>query len=289
MKYLSLLFILSGLAFSPSLPAADEAGPCADCHEAVAATPATAIHARVAGVACQRCHPAADKHMEDGSTEGLIPPRPQDLCYACHAGLACDATHCGKEDYTCDSCHCVHHGQGRAMIKGDLTRSCESCHKEVKAETALPNHHPVREGKMTCVSCHNPHGNFTMSETTGPEINALCFDCHTDKQGPYVFEHAPVVEDCRICHNAHGSVADHLLVQSEPFLCLQCHEFHFHAGLKGAEDPTVAVGGADYANPWGTAGYKRAFATKCTQCHTTIHGSDLPSQTVTGKGRGLLR
>jgi DmsE family decaheme c-type cytochrome len=288
MKRLFLLISTFVLALAPPL-AADGADPCAGCHEGVTASTATAVHARVAGVPCERCHPAAAKHLEDGSTEGLLPDRPQTLCFSCHAGLACDATHCSKEEFTCSSCHCIHHGEGKAVIKRDLTRACESCHKEVKGEVALPNHHPVPEGKMTCVSCHNPHADFKMSEATGPEINVLCFDCHTSKQGPFVFEHAPVVEDCRICHNAHGSVADNLLVQNEPFLCLQCHEFHFHAGLKGASDPTVTVGGAAYPNPLGVEGYKRSFTTKCTQCHTAIHGSDLPTQTVTGRGRGLAR
>ncbi len=52
--------------------------------------------------------------------------------------------------------------------------------------------------------------------------------CHPSKQGPFVFEHAPVSENCLTCHNPHGTVANHLLKQSEPFLCLQCHEMHFH-------------------------------------------------------------
>lgn len=289
MKRMFLLFAVLGLGLAPPLAAADETNPCAGCHETVVGTTATAIHTRVAGLACERRHPAAAKHMEDGTTEGLIPDRPQALCFSCHTALACDSTHCGKEDFTRGSCHCIHHGEGKAMIKGDLTRSCEACRKEIKAEAAVPNHHPVLEGKMTCVSCHNPHDGFKISEATGPEINTLCFNCHTNKQGPFVFEHSPVVEDCRICHTAHGSVADNLLVQSEPFLCLQCHEFHFHTGLKGSSDPSVTVGGTAYDNPWGAEGCKRAFGTKCTQCHSTIHGSDLPTQTVTGKGRGLAR
>ena len=36
-------------------------------------------------------------------------------------------------------------------------------------------------------------------------------------------------------------------------------------------------------------GFKRSMLTKCTQCHARVHGSDLPSQTVPGGGRGLTR
>ena len=39
----------------------------------------------------------------------------------------------------------------------------------------------------------------------------------------------------------------------------------------------------------GPSGFRQAFATKCTQCHTQVHGSDLPSQTVPGLGGGLTR
>ena len=42
-------------------------------------------------------------------------------------------------------------------------------------------------------------------------------------------------------------------------------------------------------NPWGPTGYKRAYTTKCTQCHVYVHGTDLPSQTVPGQGNALMR
>jgi hypothetical protein len=35
--------------------------------------------------------------------------------------------------------------------------------------------------------------------------------------------------------------------------------------------------------------FQRAWTTKCTQCHFEIHGSDLPSQAVPGKGKALTR
>jgi hypothetical protein len=42
-------------------------------------------------------------------------------------------------------------------------------------------------------------------------------------------------------------------------------------------------------NPHGTEGWRRAFLTKCTQCHFKIHGTDDPSQTTSGGGRGMIR
>ena len=261
---------------------------CGECHEDLILSTATLIHTRVAGLTCKTCHSAAMKHVETGDTGGLIPEDPQNLCFGCHTDLLCDGEHCGRDTYTCNSCHCVHHGSGPAMLSGE-NRKCQSCHKDSAAQMHLPNHHPVPEGKMTCVSCHSPHSSFKPSEATGKDINDLCWKCHSNYQGPFIFEHAPVVEDCRICHEPHGSIADSLLTQNEPFLCLQCHEFHFHTGLEAAEGDVMNVGGTDFSNPNGISGFKHAYATKCTQCHSQVHGTDLPSQTVTGHGTGLIR
>ena len=139
---------------------------------------------------------------------------------------------------------------------------------------------------MTCGDCHNPHGELTTHERT----NDLCLDCHTRYQGPFVFGHAPVEDDCTICHDPHGSVANNLLVQNEPFMCLQCHEGHFHL-LRESNfdaDPTDATLPTDAANivnsAHGSEGFQTSLGTKCTTCHKVVHGSDFPSQPLSGKG-----
>lgn len=287
MRYTPLVFILLIVCIPLSILATDNS--CAECHEKIVHSQATLIHTRVGEVSCLTCHPAGEKHKETGETEGLLPPEIQTLCLNCHATLTCDSTHCNPESFTCESCHCIHHGQGKTMLKGNATTLCSRCHKEEMAEMNLPNHHPLPEGKMTCVDCHSPHKAFLPSEATGRDVITLCATCHQDKEGPYIFEHPPVVEDCRICHNAHGSVADNLLTQTEPYLCLQCHEFHFHAGKVALDDTEGDVGGVVFSNPYGTEGMRVAFTTKCTQCHSRIHGSDLPSQSTSGQGTALTR
>jgi predicted CXXCH cytochrome family protein len=79
-----------------------------------------------------------------------------------------------------------------------------------------------------------------------------------------------VTENCAICHNPHGTVANNLLHQPATFLCLRCHTGHRtspvgpnHAGLLGDVGTSPAL--------------QAAFYTDCTQCHHEIHGSDLPS------------
>ena len=160
----------------------------------------------------------------------------------------------------------------------------------MQALTFAPSHHPLREGAMTCASCHNVHAANVGALATDGRSNDLCVSCHAAKEGPYVFQHDPVEEDCTICHTPHGSVADNLLVANEPFLCLQCHEFHFHAGLEARpEGPTFTVGGREYPNVLGSHGYQMSFSTKCTQCHSQVHGSDLPSQGISSNGRSMTR
>jgi hypothetical protein len=77
-----------------------------------------------------------------------------------------------------------------------------------------------------------------------------------------------------------------MLKQNEPFLCLQCHEGHFHVIREsnwttpgGAVGPTPQ---ADVANPHGNEGFQTSFGTKCTTCHKVVHGSDYPSQPLSG-------
>ncbi len=284
----SKIVILLSLWLVPLAILAGE-NPCAECHEEIIATKATSMHANVGKVSCDSCHPTSAKHMESGEVEGLIPEDMQIKCFSCHTDLNCDDEHCSRDEFTCSKCHSTHEGKGPNLAKGCMNCTCESCHKDVKAQMNFPNHHPVPERKMTCYECHSPHGDLRPSEATAKDVNDLCWKCHTSLQGPYIFEHEPVVEDCRICHAVHGSVADNLLVQNEPFLCLQCHEFHFHAGLEGEEETEVVVGGTTRENPFGVRGFNIAYTTSCTQCHIQIHGSDLPSQSVTSRGRGLTR
>lgn len=80
-----------------------------------------------------------------------------------------------------------------------------------------------------------------------------------------------------------------MLVANEPMLCLQCHEFHFHAGYRASDSREVDVGGIEFENRNGRRGFNIAFTTKCTQCHARVHGSDLPSQSVPGRGQGLTQ
>ena len=83
---------------------------------------------------------------------------------------------------------------------------------------------PVREGKMACSSCHNPHGSTNVKLLkTGTTVDEACASCHAEKRGPYLWEHAPVANACVTCHDPHGSSNERMLVAKVPFLCQRCH------------------------------------------------------------------
>ena len=115
---------------------------------------------------------------------------------------------------------------------------------------------------MQCVDCHNPHGTATVRQLRSlPSGDAICYKCHVDKQGPFVYEHVPVkTEGCTSCHSPHGSTNPKLLnVMPVNMLCLQCHTF----------STTLTAGG-----PAGPAHNQSAKYQACTMCHTQIHGSN---------------
>lgn len=148
-------------------------------------------------------------------------------------------------------------GEETAFQRATEPYVCFNCHKAQEVQSKMPSHHPIEEGKASCTGCHNPHGGPN-GLLRAESVTETCFKCHADKLGPFTYEHPPVTEDCTICHNPHGSVQNNLLAQSQPFLCMKCH-----AGPHSSS--------STMANPETFPGYYN----ECTDCHATIHGSDV--------------
>ncbi|HEY5233532.1 MAG TPA: cytochrome c3 family protein [Verrucomicrobiae bacterium] len=92
----------------------------------------------------------------------------------------------------CESCHGpgskhIESGGGAQFIINphDDPATCFQCHLEVRAEFNLPQHHPVVEGRMNCVQCHDPHGSINEKMLVESDPN-LCLRCHAQVQGPNV-------------------------------------------------------------------------------------------------------
>ena len=273
----------------PSYPPAQQhaaytgTASCVPCHEAVFEHYRRTIHARIApdplidrGSGCEACHGPGSEHVRTKGALGTImdiehlsPRQASSICLGCHTGapvIDWQANAHLLHDVGCNECHRSHQVTGPKMVYQGDPAICFTCHQDKRTQHRLPSHHPVNERKMTCGSCHNSHGseNNNLREDT---LNDLCFTCHTEYQGPFVYEHAPVVEDCSMCHDPHGTIADNLLLQNEPFICLRCHRGHRREDGQTTPHPD-------------------SFLTRCTQCHLSIHGSDLPSQVL---GGGLTR
>ena len=94
---------------------------------------------------------------------------------------------------------------------------------------------------------------------TSAAQDVVCYTCHAEKRGPFVFEHEVVkVEGCESCHSPHGSPNAHMLkVSNVNILCLSCHTTSF-ANAPGA--PSFHNQAAQYQS--------------CTLCHSQIHGSN---------------
>jgi len=191
------------------------------------------------------------------------------ICLKCHTANATFNLHNWNasvhsiSDVSCPDCHNVHNGTDLRVRPRETAGLCFKCHQEIQAQFALPSRHPVQEKKIFCTDCHEPHGTINEKMLRKDTVKQTCCQCHGEKEGPFVFEHADNTEDCRTCHAAHGSVNSNLLIVPVPFLCLQCHIGH-------------ATGTA------ATVETKGAFYTRCTDCHSTIHGTDLPSVNGTG-------
>jgi DmsE family decaheme c-type cytochrome len=286
---------------------------CLECHDGMAAKYSQSLHGRLQayqypGLAegCESCHGSGAKHAESQEPADILVPMADQgndgvaACLACHqtgATMNWELSDHADTDVACLSCHQIHDNSRGSLLADAEDDLCFSCHMELKGQFQLPSHHPVREGYMTCSSCHDTHGNRFQGVADSETARDACLTCHTEHAGPYIFEHSPVQEDCGICHDVHGTVANNLLKQNEPFICLQCHQPHFHSILAGFEGdyetpPGVIGTDPDYAGLTGTSHYdsmKRVMLTKCTQCHQSIHGTDLPSQSITGQGRALNR
>jgi len=264
-------------ALSPAFAGAtfvNDAKKCRECHEDAMEVFAHTKHAQAfqsgakpPGGECETCHGPMSKHLDDQelnvSYARFTPTQQSAVCLQCHDGGARFGWKSGPHqhnDVSCASCHVVMSNKSeRALLaKATTTQTCYTCHNEVRTDAQKMSHHPVREGRMDCASCHNPHGS-TPGLLKKNTLNETCTSCHTEKRGPYLWEHAPVRESCANCHTPHGSNQRNLLTSKDPFLCLSCHSYGGHINLPRYNRTS---------NPYGNG---------CVNCHITTHGSNHPS------------
>jgi DmsE family decaheme c-type cytochrome len=256
---------------------------CAGCHAGVIAAFGETLMGKIGKVKqgtmeCENCHGPGSAHVKAGGGRGvggIISFRPNDqsqtaeennaVCLRCHdkgdRTLWQGSTH-EERGLTCTNCHTVMKNVSRKSQLKTVAQmdTCFQCHKNKRAEIWRTSHMPVREGKMTCTSCHNPHGSFSESLLKEATVNDTCYKCHAEKRGPFLWEHPPVRESCLNCHDPHGSNNDFLLKISRPRLCQQCH-----------------AGGQHNSNPRNPFNTLYAQNRECQHCHSNHHGSNNPA------------
>jgi DmsE family decaheme c-type cytochrome len=267
-------------------PAAKYVGmnSCTECHEELVEQYKFTRHGHMRGDvsrSCEDCHGPGSIHVEAGGGEDTIVMPNDANCLACHGSNPHEkramasrgtgrralfdwqfASH-KRAGVKCIDCHNAHTAD-RLGLRTDpafqiqhtdpTSALCLGCHQEILGRISMPFHHPIREGAMGCVSCHDPHGNMSRQLLSK---NETCSKCHQAQQGPFSREHQPVAEDCSICHDPHGSPFPKMVRVGQPMLCLQCHPLTMnrHQNIGTQVSP--------------------AALRDCTACHAAIHGSDI--------------
>jgi DmsE family decaheme c-type cytochrome len=221
---------------------------------------------------CEGCHGPGAAHADDpGDMKKIFSFKTasaktiNERCLTCHASgkeqMDFGRSVHNKNNVSCLDCHSSHHSKdSEFLLVKKEPELCYSCHAQQKPQFAMPFHHRVNEGLVKCDDCHNPHGAVQQKQVrTSAAQDAVCYTCHAEKRGPFVFEHEAVkIEGCQACHTPHGSPNAHLLkVSNVNLLCLSCHTTSF-ANAPGA--PSFHNQAAQYQ--------------ACTLCHSQIHGSN---------------
>jgi DmsE family decaheme c-type cytochrome len=311
--FVPLLLVAASIAFAQSNPQT-----CLACHQKQANIMDSKHGAKGdsrspfgSDQACSACHGVNPEHASNPAknphpvrfTKGNVQAEEQTkACMSCHAGnrhLAFwESGRHARNGVRCNDCHAVHtqapRGSSMAFTKHEPTVSpfvaserqleyetCNRCHKQVRVQINKPSRHPIIEGKITCSSCHNPHGAQSHAMVKQETVNAQCWSCHTDKRGPFLFQHPAVEENCLSCHAPHGSSHAKLLNEKVPNLCQDCHDWSRHPGTAYSGDQGfVRVPGSSTTTP-----NTRFVARACLNCHNAIHGSNAPAT----RGKYLTR
>ena len=234
-----------------------------------------------AGLQCEACHGPGEEHAQrvrsgevrapilDFGKDSWTPVKDQNRkCLECHENhqrIEWKGSIHETRDVPCASCHQIHIADDPVLDHDKQPDVCYQCHQTQRAQFYQSSHHPVREGKMVCSSCHDPHGDDGSDRLVKASLRETCTGCHAEWRGPFLWEHAPAAEDCTLCHRPHGSNHPSLLKKRPPQLCQQCHSQSGH--------PSFQLDGSAVTS----RNQQYALVKGCLNCHFQVHGSNHPS------------
>jgi tetratricopeptide (TPR) repeat protein len=188
---------------------------CIACHNSFLQPKPTANDRYAApfdlGIGCERCHGPGDLHVRQQNGEKLLELPPNAKTIVNPAKLAPE-----RQLDVCRQCHL----QGKAVVlHGDSewfdyrpglplqthravyypTTDSKSVFEVADSPHRLALSRCYREssGRMTCLTCHNPH--YSIKTFTRAHYNAKCASCHTSPGKTARHSHA-ATDDCVSCH-----------------------------------------------------------------------------------------
>lgn len=134
---------------------------------------------------CVACH---NPHASDHPNNTRKPLA--ELCFTCHREIAqqlenARVLHSPFAATMCTACHNPHQTNTRKLTKQAIPDLCFKCHnsRRLMGGFSHPMYSvtsPIDGSIVTCISCHNPHGNENEFMWRRPQ-QFLCLGCHEEK------------------------------------------------------------------------------------------------------------
>ncbi len=254
---------------------------------------------------CVTCH---DVHS-DGRMMVREDAKSGKLCVSCHeekAGTLSTPHGDSKVDGTCLGCHDIHNSKDKGLVRGGASDDgCLTCHgeqsvksaemprgmvKSMPAELVYKGHnHPTgigrpepfpapmnnkADGKLSCVSCHDPHisdkngvmgGSFVRTDSRMKSPDDFCALCHDKEKAVAATSHGPDIKKAPLANKRTGRVAG---------TCDGCHKVHNAYSSEGIPSVDAVYGSPD---------------SLCLNCHSdTGSAKDKKIDVSLGHKTGLL-
>ena len=291
----------------PAESARSEDAECMTCHGAGSSKPAVSISRTRHGnkndsrtPACRDCHGASENHIKAPSSAPDVAfgakskavsnsEQRSAACLTCHESkVLARANWAGSQHQTrgvaCSDCHNVHAPDQKVLSKATQAEVCFGCHKEQRAQMRRVSTHPLATTALATLEdgvlgLPQPARLDRAETLVKNSVNDTCLTCHAEKRGPYLWEHAPVADDCTNCHTPHGSTTRRSSRRACRSLSGLSQWRPRRAGQQRREPGRRVVSRRSTArsSPGAAAPRAQMAARACLNCHVLIHGSNHPA------------